>query len=125
MAITQKRSRRKATSGKYSLKGKAKQHELGGRPVLTTIGNVKRKLVRVLGGNSKRKVLRDDFANVYDPKAKKTLKAKITKVSDNTANRFFARRNIITKGAIIETDKGTAVVTSRPGQDGIVNAKLQ
>ncbi|MEA1999387.1 MAG: 30S ribosomal protein S8e, partial [Euryarchaeota archaeon] len=36
----------------------------------------------------------------------------------------FARRNITTKGAVIETELGDAVVTNRPGQDGIVNAKL-
>jgi small subunit ribosomal protein S8e len=34
------------------------------------------------------------------------------------------RRNIVTKGAIIETDAGQARVVSRPGQDGQVNAVL-
>jgi small subunit ribosomal protein S8e len=34
------------------------------------------------------------------------------------------RRAIITKGAIIETSKGNARVTSRPGQCGIINAVL-
>jgi small subunit ribosomal protein S8e len=32
--------------------------------------------------------------------------------------------NVITKGAIIETEKGLAKVVSRPGQDGVVNAVL-
>jgi small subunit ribosomal protein S8e len=32
--------------------------------------------------------------------------------------------NIITKGAVIETDAGKARVTSRPGQHGVVNAVL-
>jgi small subunit ribosomal protein S8e len=45
-------------------------------------------------------------------------------VKNNPANPFFARRNITTKGAVIETDIGDAIVTSRPGQDGIVNARL-
>ncbi|MCE4622698.1 MAG: 30S ribosomal protein S8e, partial [Desulfurococcales archaeon] len=31
---------------------------------------------------------------------------------------------IIVKGAIIETTEGKAIVTSRPGQDGVVNAVL-
>ncbi|HID05027.1 MAG TPA: hypothetical protein EYP20_04390, partial [Aigarchaeota archaeon] len=30
----------------------------------------------------------------------------------------------ITKGTIIETELGKAVVTSRPGQDGVINAIL-
>jgi small subunit ribosomal protein S8e len=30
----------------------------------------------------------------------------------------------MTKGAIIETEMGKAKVTSRPGQDGVVNAVL-
>ncbi|NOR77955.1 MAG: hypothetical protein GQ523_05955 [Methanophagales archaeon] len=42
----------------------------------------------------------------------------------NPTNPFFARRNITTKGAVIETEIGDAVVTSRPDQDGIVNARL-
>ncbi|MDO5821049.1 MAG: 30S ribosomal protein S8e, partial [Methanobrevibacter sp.] len=32
--------------------------------------------------------------------------------------------NIITKGAIVETEIGNAKVTSRPGQDGIINGVL-
>ncbi|RLF79472.1 30S ribosomal protein S8e, partial [Thermococci archaeon] len=40
------------------------------------------------------------------------------------ANRQYVRRNIITKGAIIQTEIGKAIVTSRPGQDGVVNAVL-
>ena len=39
-------------------------------------------------------------------------------------NRNFARQNIITKGTIINTDMGKAVVTNRPGRDGAVTAKL-
>ena len=34
------------------------------------------------------------------------------------------RRNILTKGAIIETDAGKAKITNRPGQEGTVNAVL-
>ncbi|MFB6184110.1 MAG: 30S ribosomal protein S8e, partial [Haloarculaceae archaeon] len=43
---------------------------------------------------------------------------------ENPSNPNYARRNIITKGAIIETSEGRARVTSRPGQDGQVNAVL-
>ena len=52
---------------------------------------------------------------------------------DKDAIRFFEKfmtavmpelRGIITKGALIETELGKAIVTSRPGQDGVVNALL-
>ncbi|MGC8940910.1 MAG: 30S ribosomal protein S8e, partial [Candidatus Nanoarchaeia archaeon] len=32
--------------------------------------------------------------------------------------------NVLTKGAIIETEDGLAKITSRPSRDGIVNAIL-
>jgi len=42
----------------------------------------------------------------------------------NPSNRDYDRKGIITKGAIIETELGLAVVTSRPGQEGVINALL-
>jgi small subunit ribosomal protein S8e len=51
-------------------------------------------------------------------------KSKIKLVKENPANRNFARMNVITKGAIIETEDGMARVTSRPSRDGTVNAIL-
>ena len=70
------------------------------------------------------RLLRCEYANIADPKSGTTKTAKIITVRKNPANPFYARRNITTKGAIIETELGDAVVTSRPGQDGIVNAVL-
>ncbi len=43
---------------------------------------------------------------------------------ENAANRHYVRRDIITKGTIIQTKLGKARVTSRPAQDGTVNAVL-
>ncbi|MCK5560714.1 MAG: 30S ribosomal protein S8e, partial [Thermoplasmata archaeon] len=43
---------------------------------------------------------------------------------ENSANPFYVRRNIINKGAIIDTELGNARVTSRPGQHGMINAIL-
>jgi len=34
------------------------------------------------------------------------------------------RRNIITKGAILQTDLGKVRVTNRPGQEGVINGIL-
>ncbi|HDD72097.1 MAG TPA: 30S ribosomal protein S8e, partial [Candidatus Bathyarchaeota archaeon] len=36
----------------------------------------------------------------------------------------YNSRGVITRGAIIRTELGLAVVTSRPGQNGVVNATL-
>jgi small subunit ribosomal protein S8e len=63
--------------------------------------------------------------NLYDSKTKKHAVVKIKTVKENTANRNFIRRNIITKGAVIETEKGLAIVTSRPGQAKMINAVLK
>ena len=43
---------------------------------------------------------------------------------ENSSNTDYDRRGIITKGARIETELGTAKVTSKPGQDGVVNAVI-
>jgi small subunit ribosomal protein S8e len=42
-------------------------------------------------------------------------------VRENPANPNYVQRNIITKGAILETDLGLVRVRSRPGQDGVLN----
>ncbi|MEJ2243385.1 MAG: hypothetical protein P8X87_02435 [Candidatus Bathyarchaeota archaeon] len=51
-------------------------------------------------------------------------KVKIDRVIKNPANVDYDRRGVITKGTMIATSLGTARVTSRPGQDGKVNAVL-
>ncbi len=97
---------------------------MGGKPISTVVGEDDLKKPRVKGGQTKVKRAKAAFANVTDPKTKKASKVKIKMVAENQANRHFVRRNIITKGAIIDTEKGKARVTSRPGQDGLVNAVL-
>jgi small subunit ribosomal protein S8e len=49
---------------------------------------------------------------------------KILGVAKNPANKEYERRQVITKGALIKTELGLARVTSRPGQNGVVNAVL-
>jgi len=61
---------------------------------------------------------------VTDSLMGKTSIADIETVELNGANRNYVRRNIITKGAIIQTTLGKAKVTNRPGQDGSINAVL-
>ena len=124
MAITQFRARRKASGGRYIDFRKKRLRDAGRLPTLTNIGKRKLLTVRSMGGKIKNAVLDAEVANVYDPKAKKHMIAKIEIVVANPANRHYVRRNIITKGTIIKTDKGEARVTSRPGQEGTINAVL-
>ncbi len=64
-----------------------------------------------------------EVANVSDRKGK-TTKAKILRVKASPANRDYERRGVITKGAVVDTEAGEAKVTSRPTDDGVVNAVL-
>jgi len=61
--------------------------------------------------------------NVSDQKGK-TQKTEILNVVENPANPNLVRRNVITKGAVVETKLGRVRVTSRPGQEGTVNGVL-
>ncbi|RLG20914.1 30S ribosomal protein S8e [Candidatus Micrarchaeota archaeon] len=125
MGVSHGRSLRKASGGRLKKNRKKRKHEMGRLPTLTTIGDKDViKPQRVRGGNTKNKIRIAATVNVFDPKAKKYKKVKIITEKENPANRNYARRNIITKGAIIETEIGLAKVTSRPGQHGTVNAVL-
>lgn len=125
MVLDQQKSRRKETGARYKRQHAKKKRALGRSPTLTKVDkDVATRTLRVRGGKSKTRLLRTNTANVFDPKAKKYIKAKIEMVLENPANRHYVRRNIMTKGTVIKTDKGKAKVTSRPGQDGIVNAVL-
>lgn len=124
MVKSQKQSKRKPSGGRLSKNRDKRKFELGRPPALTKIGQRKQKTKRVLGGNLKKSLLAFETVNLYDFKAKSYKKAKVLKVLKNPANRHFVRRNIITKGSIIETDAGNAKVTSRPGQEDSVNAIL-
>ena len=124
MAISQTRSKRKQTGSLYRDYRKKKKHELGRLPALTRIGSRRASNTRTRGGNRKVRVLSSETANLVDPKTKKYEQVKIKTILENPANRHFIRRNIITKGCVVETEKGKAKITSRPGQDGTVNAVL-
>jgi small subunit ribosomal protein S8e len=124
MVISQARSLRKNTGGRYQKFRNKKQFETGSLPALPKPGKTQLKIIRGTSGNKKFRLLHAEFANVIDPKTKKAMKLKIDHVTDNAANRYYVRRNILTKGAIIQTEKGKAKITSRPGQDGTINAVL-
>lgn len=125
MAIYQGNDLKKITGGRKRPHRKRRKYELGRYPTETTLDNVdKREVIRVRGGNIKIRLRRTAYANVVDPETGEGKKVKILRVLETPANREFARRGIIVKGSVILTELGKAVVTSRPGQDGVVNAVL-
>lgn len=97
---------------------------MGSETIEVKMAPLEKERLRTFGGNEKLRLYSADVANVTDPKTKKMSKTKILTVVENPADPHFVRRNVITKGAIINTELGKARVTSRPGQHGTVNAVL-
>ncbi len=124
MAQWQGRSIRKTSGGRIRLHRKKRPFEIGREKQFTILGDLKTSKIRTQGHNEKIRILSANVANVIDPKNNKSKITKILTVVENSANPFYVRRNIINKGAIIETEIGKAKVTSRPGQHGIINAIL-
>ncbi len=124
MALWQARSKRKPSGGMLRPLHKERRYELGREQEFATLGEERAKRLRVLGDNRKVRLLRAAWANVLDPETGKTERVKILTVESNPANPNYVTRNIITKGATVQTEKGLARVTSRPGQTGAVNAVL-
>ena len=116
MALTSQRSKRKLTGGKYKGYRKKRVFEIRNLPIFTKLGERKSKFIRGVGGFIKQKLLSEKIVNVFDPKTKKHSKEEIKTIVENGANRNFVRRNIITKGCVVETEKGKVRITSRPGQ---------
>jgi small subunit ribosomal protein S8e len=120
----QGKSVRLSTGGRIKHSAGKKKHEMGRESTLTQLGETRKKQIIGFGSNSKTRLYKGSHANVTDGLTGKTSIANIETVELNAANRNYVRRNIITKGAIIQTTLGKAKVTSRPGQDGSINAVL-
>ncbi len=121
MGIWQGRSRRTRTGGRLRPIRKKRRFEIGRELQHATVGSGTVKKYRVRGRNRKLRILTSMTINVFDPATKKMQRAKIVTVRENPANPNYVQRNIITKGAILETDVGLVRVLSRPGQDGVLN----
>ncbi len=113
---------KKITGGKYIKQRKKKRFERAGQRKDVKLGEEKRKTVRTAGGNKKVFLLIGNVINV-ESKGKKQ-KTTIKNVIETPSNRFLARQNIITKGTIVETEKGKVKVTNRPSQEGVINGSL-
>jgi small subunit ribosomal protein S8e len=116
--------KRKKTGGRRKTFRTKRAYEAGSELIEPLVGKPKKAIVRCRGGRIKTRLLKSNIANVTDPSINKSQKVEITRVIKNQANVDFQRKGVITKGAIIETPIGNAVVTSRPGQDGTINATL-
>jgi small subunit ribosomal protein S8e len=114
----------KPTGGtKRAWRGK-RAYEAGAEPTETVRGPLKQRFVGTRGGGIKVRIASADTAIVTDKTTGKTSKSKLLRVIRNPANVDYQRRGVITKGAIVETELGQARVTSRPGQDGVINTVL-
>jgi small subunit ribosomal protein S8e len=124
MAIWMGRSLRKSSGGKVSRSSGKKRREISREKIPVTIGENKAKRIRVTGGNDKVIIFKANTINVSDPKTGKTVVTKIKTVTENAANPNYVRRNIMTKGAVVQTEMGKVRLTSRPRQDGTLNGVL-
>ena len=114
------RRKQKRTGGRRRPIRNKKRHQLGREPAETTVGEPRFQVIDSRGNAEKVRALATDVAQVSGDG--ETEEAEILGVEENPANVNYVRRNIITKGAVIETSAGNARVTSRPGQSGVVNA---
>ena len=113
---------KKVTGGKYKKSRKKKKYELSGEPRIVKLGEKKTKKLKVRGGKEKLVSLSQNTMNlIVKGKAKQT---KIKTVLETPSNRFLARQNILTKGALVETDLGKARITNKPSQEGNVQGIL-
>lgn len=113
---------KKISGGRYIRHRKKKLYEKAGQKRIIKLGEEKRKIKKIMGGNKKISLLKGKFINLYDKG--KTKKIEIKDVIETPSNRFLARQDILTKGTIVETELGNVKITNRPSQEGIINGIL-
>ena len=116
---------RKFTGGRKVAMRDRRKFEIDRYPNEAVMGTMETVSRRIRGNNVKNALKTAEFANIVDPVSKKVVRARILQITKNSANKDYERRGVITKGALLETESGTARVVSRPGQDGTVNAILE
>jgi small subunit ribosomal protein S8e len=115
--------KRRQTGGRSKPSRGRRAFEKDGYPIEPLVGPVSQRAIHRRGGHVSAGIVFADVANVSDSSGK-TAKSKILRVKKSPANRDYERRGVITRGAVLETEAGEAVVTSRPTADGVVNAVL-
>jgi small subunit ribosomal protein S8e len=123
MAVRHDRSTTKKSGGKTRSYRKSKKYDLGSEFSSPALGDEKKVVSKNARGNTTKRVVRKDHtANVSVDGEVKNVE--IEAVLENPANPNYVRRSLLTKGTIIRTEEGKARITSRPGQDGVINATL-
>jgi small subunit ribosomal protein S8e len=115
---------RKPSGGRQVPQRARRKFEIDRYPNEATVGPTVTTTRRSRGNNVKTALKSAETVNIWDPSSKKTTKFAIVRVTKNAANKDYERRGVISKGALVETEAGTARVISRPGQDGSINAIL-
>lgn len=116
--------KKKITGGRRKSYRSKRSFEAGGYASETSFGTSSRIVRKVRSGILKIKLLSEKDVNVTDRSEKITKRAEILRVISNPVNADYNRRKVMTKGTLIETSLGEAIITSRPGQDGVLNAVL-
>jgi len=117
-------SKRKPSGGRKRMNRGKRRTEISSEKQYAVLGDAKRKKYRKTGASTQVKVLSDDVINVNNPEDGTTKAIKFSTVSNNPSNPNYVRRNILTKGAVVETELGKVRISSRPGQDGVINGTL-
>ena len=118
-------SRRKSTGGRLRHARGKRRTEISSENQFAYLGEEDlRKNYRKTAGSQTVRLLAVHEINVNDSKEGKTVRATINTVLENDADPNYVRRNIVTKGAIVDTDIGRVRVTSRPGMHGVVSGVL-
>jgi small subunit ribosomal protein S8e len=124
MAISQGKSKKKSSGGRYIENRGKRKSELGREPTNTRLDEKRLRIIRTRGGNKKVRLASENKINLFNPENSTMKTVEITNVLENSADPNYVRRNIITKGAIVATSEGKAKITSRPGQHGVINGVL-
>lgn len=115
---------KKTTGGSKARYRKKRKYELGSPPTKTILSDKEEvRVERSFGGNSKTKLRKVVYVNVSleGGTAKRVKILDVVETPDNPQN---ARFKIISRGTIVKTDLGLVKITSRPGQDGVLNGVL-
>ena len=121
MSLWQGTSIRKSTGGRLRLARGKRRFEVAPEDAETKLAEHTQKLIRTRGAHQKVKLLATTHIMAMDQKSGKVQKATIKTVTENPANIHYVRRNILTKGAVVDTDLGKVKITSRPGQSGALS----
>lgn len=114
---------RKPSGGKLKKEKKRRKAQRRGKPRKVKLGKEIKKTLKTLGGNKKQVLFASDKIHLIT-KDRKTKVVKIKNVLEVPSNRFLARANMMTRGAIVETELGKAKITNRPSQEGNIQGIL-